>query len=375
MAVRKVVVARVAECSCIEQLRLDWESLLLAYGEPSFFLTWLWIGNWINILPSGVCLYRVTVYRDDVPEALALVTRQKIRRNGLFSSRVLALNESLLNGFDMVVEYNNFVGNVSCRDVNRLMLSGLQGQLGAWDELQLSAIPEDCSFLEGSVLNGLKLSLRLVAESDARYVDLAGLRESQISYMNTLGKKTRYKVRRYIRAIERYGPISLTMPASTEEALTLFDELKSLHQVYWQGRGVADAFANPVWERFHRNIIREGFAGGAVQLVKVCAGAEVVGVVYSLLASGAVNMIQSGYNYHLFSDDHPGYVCLVKVIEYNLDVGNDVFDFLVGDAQYKQSLATDTTKMKWFMLQRRRVKLSVENLLRRLKQRLSAGCC
>jgi len=368
---RQVVVAEVSGSSSIEQLRGDWERLLAAYGTPSFFLSWLWIGNWIKILPPETQLHRVTVYRGDLPEALTIVTSQTVRRKGLFSSRVLALNESLAAGFDMVVEYNGLVGNRADSRVYKSMLSGLIDQFAPWDELQLSAIAEADLFLDESILQALKLSPRVVGESYARFVDLAQLRKTQSSFVGSLKKKTRYKIRRYLRAIEQRGQIQVSTPNTVDEALCFFDELKALHQTYWQQRGKSGSFANVVWERFHHNIIRDGFDDGAIQLVKVAVGSEVVGVVYSLVASGTINMIQSGYNYHAFPNEHPGYVSLVKVIEYNLDAGNDVFDFLVGDAQYKQSLATDAVKLKWVMLQRHRVKLSFENFLRDVKHKIA----
>ena len=367
---RKVDVTEISDSSAINRLKGDWELLLATYGTPSFFLSWLWIGNWIDILPANACLYRVTVYCGGRPEALAIVTRQKIKRNGLFSSNVLALNESLLAGFDMVVEYNGLVGNTENRDVVTLMLSGLKEQLGDWDELRVSAVCNENLLLNDCVLKDQILSPRLVADSDSRYVDLASIREKQCSYISMLSKNTRYNIRRYLRAIERHGQIGVSVPMSVDEALIYFDVLKSYHQAYWLQRGEPGSFANPVWEGFHRNIIRQGFEYGAIQLLKINVGDETVGVVYSLVSSGTVNMVQSGYNYNLFRRQRPGYVCLTKAIEYNLNAGNNVFDLLVGDAQYKKSLATDTVKLKWVMLQRRRVKLSIENFIRALKHKI-----
>lgn len=365
-----VTIDKIDGCADIESLRHDWETLLQSWGTPSFFLSWLWIGNWIDILTPDVCLYRITVYRNNRQEALALLTSSLIRRKGIFSSHTLALNESSTPGFDMMIEYNGLIGNILDRDIYELMLSGLIDQLDGWDELQLSAVTDQNIFLEESFLNEQKISQKLIRESYARFVDLKRLREIHSSFINSLSKKTRYKIRRYINSIEEAGAIQIHVADSINQALIFFGELKTLHQPYWRGRGQQGSFYNPVWVAFHKNVIRSGFSSGGVQLIKVTVDSKTIGVIYSVVSERKVYMMQSGYNYQEFPDRHPGYVCLAKVIEHNLDAGNIVFDFLAGDAQYKKSLATDSVKLKWVMLQRCKIKFRIENILRDLKHKM-----
>ncbi len=347
----------------------DWRRLEDAFPPPSFFLKWDWIGRWLSMLPADVDRYRCSIYDGSELVALSVVTAQDLVRKRILRRRVLALHESLLDGLDMAIEYNGLIGRPNDPAIVRAFYRGLMEQL-EWDEIHIGALPLADPLGDAAPIEDLRLWHRVDGESVARSVDLAGLRREGRPYLSTLRRKTRYKIRRYIRAIETRDPVHVEPATDPGRALDFLDALASLHQAHWMARGRPGAFANPVWTALHRRLVTEAFE--RVQILRFRAGDEIVGYIYSIVDAGAVNMIQCGYDYARFRDAHPGYVCVVKAIEYNLETGYDVFDLLVGDAQYKQSLATDAESMRWLRIQRRRPGILIENLLRATRDRLSS---
>jgi CelD/BcsL family acetyltransferase involved in cellulose biosynthesis len=121
---------------------------------------------------------------------------------------------------------------------------------------------------------------------------------------------------------------------------------------------------------FHRTLIRQAFAKGSIQLLRVAAGEETIGILYNFVKNGKIYFFQSGFRYG--SDKHlkPGLVTHALAINHYLNAGFNDYDFLAGDAQYKRSLAKDCRQMAWVVFQRPRVKFVVIERLRAIKRRL-----
>ena len=68
------------------------------------------------------------------------------------------------------------------------------------------------------------------------------------------------------------GPLSLRAASSADEALAMLEQLKALHQKSWRRRGQPGCFATPIFETFHRDLIRDRFRSGEIQLLRAAAG-------------------------------------------------------------------------------------------------------
>jgi CelD/BcsL family acetyltransferase involved in cellulose biosynthesis len=147
------------------------------------------------------------------------------------------------------------------------------------------------------------------------------------------------------------------------QALAWFDGLKRLHTAQWQARGQRGAFANPRWESFHRALIHNRFDKGEVQLLKVANAAGELGYVYSHLWRKRVYMQQTGFSLPADNRLKPGYVAHALAIQHNLENGMRLYDFMHGDARYKRTLSNRSERLYWAVIQRRRMKFRLENLL------------
>lgn len=360
----------IEELTDVDRLEREWVDLF-ARSNASVFLSWHWIGSWLQARAPGVTLLKVTARRAGQVVGLAVVVRQTVRRHGLLVSDLLALHEYAVAGWDFMTEHNGLLVDERwaaeiATDVARALVEDVPG----WDELQLSGLAASSPLLEARLLGGIGLGCFRSGESDAWYVDLDRARAAAEGYLATLSKKTRYKLRGYCRDWERFGELRVDGAATLDEALAYFAELKGLHQAYWKGRGKSGSFANSQWEQFHRRVIESAFGVGGAQLLRVMAGSEVVGYVYSLVQGGQVYMIQSGYNYAKAEHAHPGFVSLYMAVKHNVRVGKRRFDFLAGDAQYKRMLGHGSEKLVWVRLRKPRVKFRIEDLGRTAMRKL-----
>ena len=352
------------------EIRPEWDAL--ASGEHnSVFLTWAWISSWVDVIPSGVKLYQVSLACDGEVVAKALFTEQILRRNYVLKSKALALHECLLPGCNLMIEHNGVLAKYPDSDILREIIKALDAHFD-WDEIYLSGVGQSYIPIVDSVARELASAKRVRGLSVARYVDLEGIRDCGGVFLDSLSKKTRYKVKRYCGSIESHGEINVTSPDSPVQAQAYLTELIDLHQKYWQGKGGKGAFSRKSVESFHRRLIDHVYTLGGVQLLKVRCGSRTLGLVYSLVKDGQIYMIQSGYNYEQFEDSHPGYICLLKVIQYNMDKGYSKFDFLAGDSQYKRSLSNADATLYWIVLQRNKIKLRVEHMIRGVVKRFLA---
>jgi len=103
----------------------------------------------------------------------------------------------------------------------------------------------------------------------------------------------------------------------------------------------------------HRAVIQRLIGVERVQLIRVLAGGQPIGVAYNLVLNGKVYFYQSGLQY---SEDNknlrPGVVTLFYVIQHCMDQGLAEYDMMAGNSDYKKSLSSDYRELDWVVLER-----------------------
>ena len=126
------------------------------------------------------------------------------------------------------------------------------------------------------------------------------------------------------------------------------DALAALHQATWTGRGQPGAFANPAFRHFHRALLARAMPRGEADLLRIAAGARVIGYLYNFRHRGRALAYQSGFDYpDAGPHAKPGLTCHHTAIELARREGMDAYDFLAGGDRYKASLANAATTLHW----------------------------
>lgn len=363
------IAASLTPLTACSELQDKWRFLELR-SDCSFFQSWMWIGTWLSNLPSSAKCYLLEVTDNGETIGLAVVVAHTLVRHRFVRSRTILLHETGSHNMDlMTIEYNSFLAESGReRDVIRSGIRCIGATNVAWDEFFASGVGADAFGAWQGAIADSKWRLVYRQQSICPFVDLGTVRDSGGDYLALLSANTRQQIRRSIKGYEKLGSLNLSLASKGETAIQYLHDLQALHKSYWASRGKEGAFPNEFTRAFHDQLVLTGVDCGAVQLLRILAGEVVIGYLYNFVRNGHVYFYQSGVNYSVDPKLKPGLVCHYLCIMYNLQAGNQIYDFLAGSQRYKQSLATAEAKMVWFSLQKPRLIFTVEHLLQRVKK-------
>lgn len=302
---------------------------LEAEAEPAFFRSWTWVGCLVEErFPDPVLLRAV---RGERLVGLALFNRRRGR---------LCLGESGDARLDApFVEHNGPLVAGDAEIPHRAWADAAWRVRGA-RRLVLSGVEPALADAAGAVLRR--------QERIAPFIDLEALRRGGGEYLASLSANTRQQIRRSMRAYEAAGPLELARAAGQAEAEAWLDALIALHDADWRARGKPGAFADPFMLRFHRALVPRALAREELDLLRITAGARVVGFLYNLEAGGVVHAYQSGMDRAgAGSHGKPGLTCHALAVARALEEGRRSYDLMAGSQRYKSSLAQDATTLAW----------------------------
>jgi CelD/BcsL family acetyltransferase involved in cellulose biosynthesis len=345
-----------------------WAELDEVSPYSSFYLSTEWTTAWLEVFGELLQPEILVFEHENTATGICLLVRSTERR-GPFRVKRIYLNTVGGDVADRtLMEFNNLLCQASWEEKNANALAAHLQSL-EWDEFAVEGISPgpilDC--LRG---NGFSQLPCVISTMPSYYVNLRQLHESKASYESSLSSNTREQLRRSLRRYATIGEVRVEAAAELSRAEELFDEMCRMHQSRWQKKGETGAFGPGRRLEFHRTLIRQAFAKGGIQLLRVTAGEETIGILYNFVKAGKVYFFQSGFNY--IGDKHlkPGLVTHVLAVGYCLNAGYTEYDFLAGDAQYKRSLAKDCRQLAWVVFARPRTKLALIEGLRVIKRRL-----
>lgn len=342
-------------------LEAEWTALE-AQADASPFTAWPWVSTWLRYLPPRVrpLLFRAREAGGTV--ALGLLVCAPQRGLGrLFGSHALHLHETGEPVLDEITA--EYVGLLVRRgsegNAYAALFETLQSGRG-WRRLCI-ANTAHASAIAAALPRAMAATC--VEARPCHYVDLAALRAQGRGYAAALGKKTRSGLRQAGRAYATLGPVRAELAREPDTALAWLGELERLHTRYWNAKGGSGAFASPFFGRFHSDLVARGTAGGFTRMVRVSAGAHVVGYLYALEWRNCVYFYNSGLRYGLLPRyDRPGVVALHAAIEQAAGEGRDAFDFLAGAQDYKRRLSTATRWLHRVEVRRAGLRAGLERL-------------
>lgn len=338
---------------------------LEARADPTFFLSWHWIGAWLaefDPLPPMVI--------GEAGGALvllgALIPRRRVE-GGIVRVNGLYLHATGERGKDVIaIEYNGFL-------VDRAWAGTAEPAAVAWllgparvarrrrDELHIVAA---CAADQAKLVPPGML-LQVPARKPSWRVDLAAVRAADGDYLATLSANTRQQIRRSIRLYEQDGALVATRAEDAATGLAFLEALALLHQRQWRARGEPGGFAFPFFERFQRRLVETGVPQGTVELLRVTVGNQPIGYLFNLRYRGHVLAFVSGFDFTGDPRLKPGLVCHALAVTRHAREGAAIYDFLAGAARYKSNLGQPGPDFVYLLVQRPTAMTRAEQQLRR----------
>ncbi|PWC39189.1 GNAT family N-acetyltransferase [Azospirillum sp. TSO35-2] len=351
-----------------EALRRLWTDLE-ARSDSSFFLSWLWIGPWLALMPAGVEPQLLVARRAGELVGLALLCPRRHRRFGLLRGRRWMLHETGDRAYDrLFMEYNGILADRRFDDeVTAAALLWLGERLSGADELVLGGLSAAAERAARRVAAQTGHTLQVRTADSTQWVDFALVRAGGGDFRGGLGRNTRAAVNRTERLYEARGGLDYRVAGSVEEALEDFAALEVLHQAGWQARGQSGAFANPAFRPFHERLITTGLPRGAVRLCRISAGGRPIGYLYNFVHRNQVMNYQGGFAFEPDNRLKPGLLSHVLAIEDALARGEDGYDFMSTPAGHKPLLSNAEQPMNWLTLGPDRLSRRLEAQWRRTR--------
>ncbi len=346
-------------------LEKDWLALQKK-SDCSFFQSWSWIGAWLNTVVADLSPSIIKVSYDNKLVGLAVFIDRNICRHKIFSSQALFLNEAPFDNRNMVIEYNGVLSDKRHENkVKEAVQNYLLLQHPEIDEFYYGAVSSDKE-LEYAKENISKYlaNVKCIEESTTWYVKLDKIGETVDEYLKSIGKNRRLQIKRSLRLYEQDSKVKIIEAGSLDQALDFFDRLKVMHTKRWNKYGKQGSFANLTWESFHREIINNCFNRGEVQLLRVHNQERDIGYLYNFIWRDRVYVLQTGFAEEIDKRLMPGYVSHVLAIVRNKNRGHKIYDLMHGTNLYKKLLCNSSDKLFWMVIQRKKLKFTIEDILR-----------
>lgn len=330
--------------------------------RPSFFLTWAWIGPWVQLAAKETDLYLFTVNKNDATIALCFLTLCNVKRlKGVITVKQVQLNEYLAKGFNMVIQYNGILAEPDNQHmVWKLLFKTLNNWNISWDEVALSSLKK--SGLDDAIYATPDYYYRIDKEHSIWRV----LLDNDCNNIDTLLKifksKSRQQLRQSLNTFEaEYGEITYTVPDSLEQALSYFKHMGLFHTRRWVQAGKAGSFANKNWVEFHENVITKGFPRGEIFLMEIRSASLILGYLYGHIYSDTVYMQQTGFIVTHDNKLRPGYISHLQAMIFSAKKGMKYYDILPDEkGSYKKFFTAAGDSVYWLRIQRPRIKFFIE---------------
>ena len=331
----------------LETLHALWRAVETR-GEGSFFLSWAWISAWLSLCRLDASYRLLCARRKGNVVGLAI-----FRQVG-FELYLHQCGDSVLDS--VFIEYNGFlVTDAAVREAMFTFLARTRG----WSTLHIAGA--DRATAEAALDTELHDGVR---RRICPWIDLEALAPGLDGYLGVLSANTRQQIRRSLR-------LCMDMRLEVvrrENAAPALAQLQALHESAWlQRNGTRGAFACAHFAPFIRTLAQSP----GVDLLRVTAGGECVGILLNFTHAGHVYAYQSGLNY---TDDNrfkPGLMSHAMAVAHYREQGMHAYHFMAGEGQYKRSLGTKTEELAWMTLRPPGAVAFVQHYLTSFRKRIA----
>ncbi len=338
-------------------------------SDTHFFHSWHWVGTWLDLVLANteVYLFSCSIGKRWVG-ACFFTVGSSTRKKGLVRTTQLRVNEYLHKNCNMVIAYNGLLAEPDYIDLTwQHFFKAVEKFDRTWDEIVFSSLP-DIEY-QRSLKQAGQLT-PVVEKTFYRWTRQLNVPSpARTSILDAFKKKSRQQMRQTLTAFSELGEVKLSAAISSDEALAMFDAMKTLHTQRWELEEKGGSYANTQWVAFHHSLIKEYFSVGVVQMLSISCGGEVIGYLYGHVYRGRVYMHQTGFAQMSDNRFRPGYVSHFEAMCFNSSLGFVEYDWLPDAADcYKKFFSDQGEPIRWIMFQRKRWVFAWEHFLAKLME-------
>jgi CelD/BcsL family acetyltransferase involved in cellulose biosynthesis len=331
----------------LERLAPRWRDLLAQAANAQPVLTPLWLLAWWREFGERGRSLRIIAVEDGgaLVGMLPLSYRRAAHRGAIPVRRL----ELLATGEPEEHEIgSDYVGGLAVRgreaDVAGVLARVLlEGRLGPWDELRMTAMSGEDP-LVGPLAHALGAGNGAAPVEQAGESPYVPLPKTWEEYTRALGSSRRYVVTRSLRELETWsaGSWELRRARTPEDLAEGTRVLHELHAERWTSEGRQGVFSSERFTRFHGEVMPRllaGEDGASLELVWLVARGQPLAAAYSIVYGGKLYFYQSGRRVDVPKSLRPGIALHALSIRSSIEAGLREYDFLAGASRYKRELA------------------------------------
>lgn len=350
-----------------EWLAEAWQTLE-RQSDTNFFLSWLWIGTWLDSFVTDFNVLEAR--RDGETVGLGIIVSVSPSFNsGSLRCRHYLHRTGVGEEDQIWIEYNDFLvsteGNESIR---RAMFSYISNKMGKTDAFIVGACRPEIF----SSVDELGMSERKIWETNSYFLDLDPFCCGEQSLLHAISRNSRYQITRSMRRYSDIGDITVETAQTQKKAIDLLELAGPYHLARWGDGSSGSGLTNRKFVDFHHMLIARGLDQGCIELNHVKAGDETIGIVYNFKYRNVVYFYFCSMNYQRSSCSHykPGLVSHYLLIEKAIRDGAAIYDFMGGSARYKNTFANQTGKLVVLQYEHKGILLACEDYARVIKHKL-----
>jgi len=310
-------------------LKKAWNSLLEKSRDNNVFLTWEWLFTWWKHYGNNKTLKIIIIKESDKIISIAPLMQSKYRI-GFLNIEVIE------NICSMNCDYSGVILTERKDESVAILLSYL-GKILVDDNivLQISHIPDSSEFLNvlqkqyPAILNSLYIDERII--TSCPYIELPTKWEE---YFNGLSSNRRGILRRALRSLQQNHKLELKNNTHEESLREQLKVLFDLHRKRWQLRNIKSKFTETTACEFYTDISEVFLRNNWLDFSFLNIDGKPASVIWGFNYNGKFYYMTPTFDL-AYSDHKVGNVHIMKSIEYAIQRGLSVYDFLKGDEEHK----------------------------------------
>ncbi len=311
-------------------LQAEWNQLLQRSRYNTIFLTYEWQTTWWECLGEGDLW--IVAFRCADNDALVgiaplyLVTPERGRWAGKRKLNLVGCIE-VSDYLDLIIAkgwepsvyaaFNNWLCSPSAPK---------------WDVLDLCNLPQDSLTYQNfhTILDPAMYQVEIKQEDVAPQFPLPLRYEHYLQ--DQVEKKQRHEIRRKQRRIERETEVNFYYVGPQDNLVAEIDDFVALQQASREDKA---QFMTPQMRFFFGQMAEVMQKAGWLRLCFLTINGEKAAALLGFEYNRRYLLYNSGYDPEAYPHLSPGWVLVAYAIQYAIAVGNQVFDFMQGDEEYK----------------------------------------
>lgn len=345
-----------------EQTAAKWQDLE-GRANNSVFISWLWIGNWLDLVTDK--LFIVECYQGEKLVGLAFFVEKVRKVFGLIPVKQWQLHRTGNTEQDQIwIEHNDFLLDSSVDDVARLQM------VQAVCDYDASMKEVIVGLSSKSILSSFQQCFpqsRVLIATQGYSVAFDKIKQTYLT--DVLSKNTRAQIKRSEKLLTQLGDLSFSIVTKKEHINLLLIEVSKIHIERWQNTLEGSGFTNPLFCKFHQEIINTDDTN-IVQMAVLSLNNSAIGYLFNYVYQGQVYFYLSALTVLDNSKIKVGLTLHAKAIQFYLNQVCNSYDFLGGEARYKRSLSNQHYDLALLSFFKNNLVLCLESKLKEIKHML-----